>query len=73
MVSCLAGIDGDLYYVRDGAINQYALSFDMPLKDEVNDLYFTWHSKSVVSGKAGHVYTSPITHRGQCAVVQEMI
>lgn len=48
-LSCLfAGLDAELYYVRDDVVNHYALSFILPVPSETNSLYFTWHSKSKV-------------------------
>lgn len=45
-----AGInESTIVYVRNGHVNANALKFIIPLKNEVNDLYFTWHSKSAVS------------------------
>lgn len=43
-----AGLDAELYYVRDDVVNHYALSFVLPVPSETNSLHFTWHSKSKV-------------------------
>uniref|UniRef100_A0AAQ5ZR89 receptor protein-tyrosine kinase n=1 Tax=Amphiprion ocellaris TaxID=80972 RepID=A0AAQ5ZR89_AMPOC len=40
-----AGLDAELYYVRDDVVNHYAFSFNMPVPTETNSLYFTWYSK----------------------------
>nr|ANS60436.1 tyrosine-protein kinase Ryk [Platynereis dumerilii] len=40
----LLGIVGELYYVRMGIINNYALSFNLPIKSQVKDIYFTWRN-----------------------------
>lgn len=42
----LAGIEVDLFYVRDGAINDYAMSFVIPMKTGVDDLQFSWQSRT---------------------------
>ena len=34
----------ELYYVRNGIINSYALSFEMPINYDVQEIYFTWQS-----------------------------
>ena len=39
-----AGIPGELYYIRDGAINDYALTFVLPVKADINDIYFDWQT-----------------------------
>lgn len=53
MSSCIfSGLDAELYYVRDDVVNNYALSFILPIPSETNSLHFTWHSKSKVC--AGH-------------------
>ena len=39
-----SGIQGELYYVRDGIVNDYALSFYQLVKWDVVDLYFNWQS-----------------------------
>lgn len=41
----LLGIkSSELYYVRNGIINNYALSFEMPINYDVKEIYFTWQS-----------------------------
>ena len=40
----LAGITGELYYIRQGIVNHYALTFNIPLKPDVNDIYFNWEN-----------------------------
>lgn len=39
-----AGITAELFYVRKGIINDYALNFRLPIPKEIDDLYFTWQS-----------------------------
>jgi len=33
-----------LFYVRRGIVNEYALSFSIPIKSDVTDIYFVWQS-----------------------------
>ncbi|XP_076453716.1 tyrosine-protein kinase RYK-like isoform X3 [Babylonia areolata] len=40
----LLGIEAELYYVRNGIINNYALSFNLPINANIEDIYFTWQS-----------------------------
>lgn len=40
----LLGVHYELFYVRDGIINTYALSFNMPLQNHISEIYFTWQS-----------------------------
>ncbi|XP_064614923.1 tyrosine-protein kinase RYK-like isoform X2 [Liolophura sinensis] len=40
----LLGITAELYYVRNGIINNYALSFSLPIPADITDIYFTWQS-----------------------------
>jgi WIF domain len=40
----VAGIPGELYYVRSGKINEYALTFNIPIKSDVTEVYFDWQS-----------------------------
>nr|KAG5690103.1 hypothetical protein BaRGS_010694 [Batillaria attramentaria] len=37
-------IEGELYYVRNGIINNYALSFNLPIRATIDHIYFTWQS-----------------------------
>jgi WIF domain len=39
-----AGLGAELYYIRDGVLNQYALKFNVPIPANVSDLNFTWRS-----------------------------
>lgn len=39
-----AGLSAELYYVRDGVVNEYALHFNVPVAANVRDIAFTWQS-----------------------------
>uniref|UniRef100_A0A8B9KQC6 Tyrosine-protein kinase RYK n=1 Tax=Astyanax mexicanus TaxID=7994 RepID=A0A8B9KQC6_ASTMX len=58
-LSLLCGLDAELYYVRDDVVNNYALSFILPVPSETNSLHFTWHSKSKVDYKLGFHVENP--------------
>ncbi|XP_015462462.2 tyrosine-protein kinase RYK isoform X1 [Astyanax mexicanus] len=58
-VKKLLGLDAELYYVRDDVVNNYALSFILPVPSETNSLHFTWHSKSKVDYKLGFHVENP--------------
>uniref|UniRef100_A0A8C8VNA9 Tyrosine-protein kinase RYK n=1 Tax=Pelusios castaneus TaxID=367368 RepID=A0A8C8VNA9_9SAUR len=47
------GLDAELYYVRNDLINHYALSFNLLIPSETNNLHFSWHAKSKVEYKLG--------------------
>ncbi|KAF5306040.1 hypothetical protein FQR65_LT00755 [Abscondita terminalis] len=38
------GVDAELYYVRQGVINEYALKFVIPVLPRIDSLYFTWQN-----------------------------
>jgi len=40
----LLGLEKELYYVRDGTINKYAMGFVIPVPSSVTSLHFTWYS-----------------------------
>lgn len=40
----LSGVSAELYYVREGAINDYALNFAVPVPANISDVTFTWQS-----------------------------
>ncbi|ALC38142.1 drl [Drosophila busckii] len=40
----LIGVSAELYYVREGAINDYALNFAVPVPANISDVTFTWQS-----------------------------
>lgn len=40
----IVGLTAELFYVREGVINEYALNFVVPVPDTIQDLYFTWQS-----------------------------
>lgn len=44
MMVILPGIEAELYYVRDGVINNYALNFVVPVPSKIDSLHFTWKS-----------------------------
>ena len=40
----ITGIEGDLFYVRNGTVNDYALSFNLLIRPEHDNIYFTWQN-----------------------------
>ena len=44
LCSFFAGLTAELYYVREGVINEYALNFVVPVPAHIQDIYFTWQS-----------------------------
>lgn len=49
-----SGLTKELYYVREGVPNTYALNFVVPLKVNVTELKFSWDGvPSPVGGKRG--------------------
>lgn len=40
----IPGLSAELYYVRDGQVNEYALHFTVPVPANVKDIAFTWQS-----------------------------
>jgi len=43
---CLLGVNGGLYYVRNGTLNDYALTFNLPLRPDIIDIYFNWNAST---------------------------
>nr|CAH7739174.1 unnamed protein product [Callosobruchus chinensis] len=43
-VQRLLGLSAELYYIRNGNINNNALNFVVPIPSNINALYFTWES-----------------------------
>jgi len=39
-----AGVSAELYYVRNGVINDYAVSFSLPVQADIDNIYFDWQS-----------------------------
>ncbi|KAG7205476.1 hypothetical protein KM043_007463 [Ampulex compressa] len=40
----LLGLEAELYYVREGAVNTYAMNFVVPVPANIADLEFSWQS-----------------------------
>lgn len=40
----LLGLEADLFYVHEGAINTYAMHFTVPVPADVHELEFSWQS-----------------------------
>lgn len=40
----IIGLSAELYYVREGLINKYALQFTVPVAANIRDISFTWQS-----------------------------
>lgn len=38
------GLDAELFYVRNGVVNSYAMIFVVPVPADIYDLEFTWQS-----------------------------
>jgi WIF domain len=41
----ITGVPGDLFYCRNGVVNDYALTFNLPIKNEITEIYFNWHNE----------------------------
>lgn len=39
-----AGLEADLFYVHEGAINTYAMHFTVPVPADIHELEFSWQS-----------------------------
>lgn len=44
MFYLFTGLSAELYYVRDGFVNEYALHFTVPVAANIRDISFTWQS-----------------------------
>lgn len=44
MFYLFTGLSAELYYVRDGFVNEYALHFTVPVPANIRDISFTWQS-----------------------------
>ncbi|XP_064106754.1 tyrosine-protein kinase RYK-like [Macrobrachium nipponense] len=40
------GLAAELFYVREGVVNEYAMNWIVPVKADVHSLYFTWQATS---------------------------
>ncbi|XP_050520450.1 tyrosine-protein kinase Dnt-like [Daktulosphaira vitifoliae] len=43
-VKKIMGLSAELYYVRDGVVNTYAMNFEVPVSASINELEFCWQS-----------------------------
>ncbi|KYM97289.1 Tyrosine-protein kinase Dnt [Cyphomyrmex costatus] len=41
---CISGLDGELFYVREGTVNEYAMKFVVPVPAIIQKLHFTWEN-----------------------------
>ncbi|NWQ82660.1 RYK kinase, partial [Columbina picui] len=53
-------LDAELSYVRNDVVNHYALSFNLLIPSETNNLHFSWHAKSKVEYKLGFQVDNPM-------------
>nr|CAD7590168.1 unnamed protein product [Timema genevievae] len=44
LLDTLEGLNAELFYVRDGVVNDYALNFSVPVPAHISELYFIWQS-----------------------------
>jgi len=58
----LLGLEKELYYVRDGTINKYAMGFVIPVPSSVTSLHFTWYSYTTVSNSLKYSLTTSSSH-----------
>jgi len=69
----LAGVPGELYYVRDGQVNDYALGFTPPLHTNVTQLFFDWFDDSPATDSAPvNTLTDRLTGHKQTAYSQRV-
>lgn len=41
---CVPGLQAELFYVREGVVNEYAIKFVVPVPAQVQKLHFTWEN-----------------------------
>lgn len=58
----LLGLEKELYYVRDGTINKYAMGFVIPVPTSVTSLHFTWYSYTSVGSSLQYSLTTSSSH-----------
>lgn len=42
--SILAGLEAEIFYVREGHVNHYAMSFTVPVPASLDGIEFSWQS-----------------------------
>ena len=42
--SLIAGLDAELYYVREGVVNEYAMSWTVKIPHDIHSIYFNWNA-----------------------------
>lgn len=52
----ILGIEGDIYYIRDGQVKLNAVNFNMTVPSRVDCLRFIWYSKRIPSKPMGYYY-----------------
>lgn len=40
----VSGLQGELFYVREGVVNEYAMKFVVPVPALIHKLHFTWEN-----------------------------
>lgn len=71
-VKKILGLDAELYYVRDDVVNNYALSFILPLPSETSSLHFTWWAKNKVDYRLGfHVENPAVMNNPQSNITNQ--
>ena len=55
----IPGLQAELFYVREGVINEYAIKFVVPVPAQVHKLHFTWEN---LAGRPVSLYNSTIYH-----------
>lgn len=44
-IFCLfAGLEAEIFYVREGYVNHYAMSFIVPVPESLDSIEFSWQS-----------------------------
>lgn len=41
---CVSGLQAELFYVREGVVNEYAMKFVVPIPAQLQKLHFTWEN-----------------------------
>lgn len=59
----LSGLEAELYYVREGVVNTYAMNFVVPVPANIADLEFSWQS---LVGHPVCIFTRGTISNGGC-------
>lgn len=66
----LLGVPGELFYVKEGVVNEYALAFNMNIQPDIEEMHFEWYNDVTNPSTPQIAYSAKVHLSNNQAILQ---